>query len=42
MKPSIKISVIINDVFDPGDRSKVTSPISLFSLIYYLTCGRDI
>jgi len=31
--------VIINDVFHPGDRGKLTSPISLFSLIYYVTCG---
>ncbi|MEG4142563.1 MULTISPECIES: hypothetical protein [unclassified Microcoleus] len=32
-------SVIINDVFHPGDRGKLSSPISLFSLIYYVTCG---
>lgn len=31
--------VIINDVFHPGDHGKLTSPISLFSLIYYVTCG---
>jgi ubiquinone/menaquinone biosynthesis C-methylase UbiE len=31
--------LIINDLFHPGDRGKITSPIGLFSLIYYVTCG---
>ncbi|MEM1172796.1 MAG: class I SAM-dependent methyltransferase [Cyanobacteria bacterium P01_H01_bin.35] len=31
--------IIINDVFHPGDRGKLDSFISLFSLIYYVTCG---
>ena len=32
-------SAIVNDVFHPGERGKLSSPISLFSLIYYVTCG---
>lgn len=32
-------TLLINDVFHPGDTDKLSSPISLFSLIYYVTCG---
>ncbi|MEG4208363.1 class I SAM-dependent methyltransferase [Microcoleus sp. Pol7_A1] len=32
-------SAIVNNMFHPGDRGKLSSPISLFSLIYYVTCG---
>jgi ubiquinone/menaquinone biosynthesis C-methylase UbiE len=32
-------TVLINDVFHPGNQGKLSSPISLFSLIYYVTCG---
>jgi hypothetical protein len=31
--------VIIQDLFHPGTQGKLTSSISLFSLIYYVTCG---
>ncbi|MEG4574935.1 class I SAM-dependent methyltransferase [Microcoleus sp. N3A4] len=32
-------SAIVNDMFRPGDRDKLSSPLSLFSLIYYVICG---
>ncbi|MBF2008994.1 MAG: methyltransferase domain-containing protein [Chlorogloeopsis fritschii C42_A2020_084] len=32
-------TVLINDLFHPGEQGKLSSPISLFSLIYYVTCG---
>jgi hypothetical protein len=31
--------ILINDVFHPGNRGQLTAPVSLFSLIYYVTCG---
>jgi ubiquinone/menaquinone biosynthesis C-methylase UbiE len=31
--------ILINDLYHPGDRGKLSAPISLFSLIYYVTCG---
>jgi ubiquinone/menaquinone biosynthesis C-methylase UbiE len=33
-------TVLINDVFHPGSQGNLSTPISLFSLIYYITCGR--
>ncbi|NJK28681.1 MAG: methyltransferase type 12 [Acaryochloris sp. SU_5_25] len=32
-------TVLINDVYHPGDQGKLSAPVSLFSLIYYVTCG---
>ncbi|MBW4552779.1 MAG: hypothetical protein KME35_16960 [Aphanocapsa sp. GSE-SYN-MK-11-07L] len=32
-------TILINDLFHPGDRGKLSAPMSLFSLIYYVTCG---
>ncbi|MEH2180968.1 class I SAM-dependent methyltransferase [Nostoc sp.] len=32
-------TVLINDLFHPGEQGKLSSPMSLFSLIYYVTCG---
>lgn len=31
--------VVINETFHPGREGKLTSPISLLSLMYYVTCG---
>ena len=32
-------TLLINDLFHPGDQGKLSSATSLFSLIYYVTCG---